>query len=569
MKKRFVLVALVCLMCLTLFAACDLGERDQDSDVKIPQEEITTAGAIYDSLDITLDRDTMLNTEAEQLAKRAFGAGKEVLGYNIADGIISVVATVTDGSLGSVAAVISVQTQPYLDGDIKKMVLKDAGGYTIEQQIAESQSAQVAASITEAFEEIVGRIDRISEGNLRRVNYYPFEQTMQNGDLLCVFGPVRSDGTFVKLDVSENGEIVETVILVQGAKDMQLEEVYDAYQNGAEYVSSDPRIIDTSKAYTSPPTGQLQPDPDWGGSNPDDPTLGGDEETTTFEEIYNQVFGEGFVVNTNVDDIMTDLAERVFINTTDVSVVVVGLNDSFTIYSQNVDALGRTRLTEGVYKGQNLTEITNYLSLLQQIESAGGWERYINSFAPSVPVEEGSASYAQLIETLQSIKNNIENTDVLSTLTRDDFFTRTVINATRDKLPAPSNDFGEALTQDMGAEGTIIATYVGDMSGRGFDSTGTFGTGYMNVFDIAVVYQNGDEISIVTTECLVPWYTNSTNQSQYEEFIKDGGIYKLRDTQTTTIKNPIDLYVMANENDSSLMGVMWQDKHRKEITDMF
>lgn len=406
MKKRFVLVALVCLMCLTLFAACDLGERDQDSDVKIPQEEITTAGAIYDSLDITLDRDTMLNTEAEQLAKRAFGAGKEVLGYNIADGIISVVATVTDGSLGSVAAVISVQTQPYLDGDIKKMVLKDAGGYTIEQQIAESQSAQVAASITEAFEEIVGRIDRISEGNLRRVNYYPFEQTMQNGDQLCVFGPVRSDGTFVKLDVSENGEIVETVILVQGAKDMQPEEVYDAYQNGAEYVSSDPRIIDTSKAYTSPPTGQLQPDPDWGGSNPDDPTPGGDEETTTFEEIYNQVFGEGFVVNTNVDDIMTDLAERVFINTTDVSVVAVGLNDSFTIYSQNVDALGRTRLTEGVYKGQNLTEITNYLSLLQQIESAGGWESYINSFAPSVPVEEGSASYAQLIETLQSIKNN-------------------------------------------------------------------------------------------------------------------------------------------------------------------
>lgn len=67
MKKRFVLVALLCLMCLTLFAACDLGERDQDSDVKIPQEEITTAGAIYDSLDITLDRDTMLNTEAEQL----------------------------------------------------------------------------------------------------------------------------------------------------------------------------------------------------------------------------------------------------------------------------------------------------------------------------------------------------------------------------------------------------------------------------------------------------------------------------------------------------------------------
>lgn len=534
-------------MCLTLFAACDLGERDQDSDVKIPQEVITTAGAIYDSLDITLDRDTMLNTEAEQLAKRAFGAGKEVLGYNIADGIISVVATVTDGSLGSVAAVISVQTQPYLDGDIKKMVLKDAGGYTIEQQIAESQSAQVAASITEAFEEIVGRIDRISEGNLRRVNYYPFEQTMQNGDLLCVFGPVRSDGTFVKLDVSENGEIVETVILVQGAKDMQPEEVYDAYQNGAEYVSSDPRIIDTSKAYTSPPTGQLQPDPDWGGSNPDDPTPGGDEETTTFEEIYNQVFGEGFVVNTDLNAILTDLAERVFINTTDVSVVAVGLNDGFTIYSQNVDALGRTRLTEGVYRGGNLEEITEYLSLLQQIENAGGWENYINSFAPSSPVEEGSPSYTQLVKTLQSIKGNIDNADVISALTRSDFSTRTVMNATTEALPASSNAFGEALMEDMGAEGTIIATYVGDISGRDFDSTGIFGTGYLNAFDITVVYKNGDEISIVTTECLVPWYTNSTNQSQYEEFITQNGTYRLRNTQTTTIENPTAAAAASSE----------------------
>lgn len=535
-------------MCLTLFAACDLGERDQGSDVKIPQEKITTAGAIYDSLDITLDRDTMLNTEAEQLTKRAFGAGKEVLGYNIADGIISVVATVTDGSLGSVAAVISVQTQPYLDGDIKKMVLKDAGGYTIEQQIAESQSAQVAASITEAFEEIVGRIDRISEGNLRRVNYYPFEQTMQNGDQLCVFGPVRSDGSFVKLDVSENGEIVETVILVQGAENMQQEEVYDAYQNGAEFVSGEPRPIDTSKAYTSPPTGQLQPDPDWGGSNPDDPTPGGDEETTTFEEIYNQVFGEGFVVNTDLNAILTDLAERVFINTTDVSVVAVGLNDGFTIYSQNVDALGRTRLTEGVYRGGNLEEITEYLSLLQQIENAGGWENYINSFAPSSPVEEGSPSYTQLVETLQSIKGNIDNADVISALTRSDFSTRTVMNATRDKLPVPSNDFGEALMQGMGAEGTIIATYVGDMGGRHIDAADMFeNSGYYTQYTLTVVYQNENGIIITTCDIYNAWFTNSTNESLYSNLLNGTNDYRLGTPTTININNPTATAVASSE----------------------
>lgn len=534
-------------MCLTLFAACDLGERDQGSDVKIPQEEITTAGAIYDSLDITLDRDTMLNTEAEQLAKRAFGAGKEVLGYNIADDIISVVAIVTDTSLGSVTAFISVQTQPYLEGDIKKLVLKNAGGYTIEQQIAESQSAQVAASITEAFEEIVGRIDRISEGNLRRVNYYPFEQTMQTGNLLCVFGPVRSDGTFVKLDVSENGEIVETVILVQDAKDMQPEEVYDAYQNGAEYVSSDPRIIDTDKLYTQPPTGQLQPDPDWGGSNPDDPTPGGDEETTTFEEIYNQVFGEGFVVNTNVDGIMTDLAERVFSSSTNVKVVAVDTNNAFTLYAEGVDAIGRTALIEGKYTGSDLETIIANLSLLQQIENAGGWESYINSFAPSVPVEEGSASYTQLIETLQSIKNNIENTDVLSSLTRKDFSAKNIINATRDKLPAPSNDFGEALMQDMGASGTIIATYVGDMSRRLLDSANRFNTGYYTDYDLVIVYQTTEGIKITTAAIYNAWYTNSTNESLYANILNRTDDYQIVSTTTTTIENPTAATAASSE----------------------
>lgn len=571
MKKRFVLVALVCLMCLTLFAACDLGERDQDSDVKIPQEEITTAGAIYDNLDITLDRDTMLNTEAEQLAKRAFGAGKEVLGYNIADGIISVVAIVTDSSLGSVTAFISVQTQPYLEGDIKKLVLKNAGGYTIEQQIAESQSAQVAASITEAFEEIVGRIDRISEGNLRRVNYYPFEQTMQNGDQLCVFGPVRSDGSFVKLDVSENGEIYETVILVQGADEMQQEEVYDAYQNGADFVSGEPRPIDTDKLYTQPPTGQLQPDPDWGGSNPDDPTPGGDEETTTFEEIYNQVFGEGFVVPT-AQDVLQDMILIARASSTDVKLICAEVsNNSIALYAEAVNRIGIKGFGKTEYIGENAAQISNYFNILKNVEAAGSLKNYVEeTFGFTGNVSEGTEGYNEAVALFKSVENSLTDGEgYISTLESKDFGTTGLINCTRDTLPAPSNDFGEALMQDMGASGTIIATYVGDMGAKSLDADDIFNTGYLSGFDVAVVYQNGDEISIVTTECLVPWYTNSTNQSQYEEFVKDGGTYKLRDTQTTTIENPIDLYVMANENDSSLMGVMLQDKHSKKITDMF
>lgn len=557
MKKRFVLVALLCLMCLTLFAACDLGERDQDSDVKIPQEEITTAGAIYDSLDITLDRDTMLNTEAEQLAKRAFGAGKEVLGYNIADDIISVVAIVTDSSLGSVTAVISVLTQPYLDGNIKKLVLNDAG-YTIEQQIAESQSAQVAASITEAFDEIVGRIDRISDGNLSRVNYYPVEQTIQNGDQLCVFGPVRSDGSFVKLDVSENGEMVETVILVRGADEMQPEEVYDAYQNGAEFVSGEPRPIDTDKLYTSPPTGQLQPDPDWGGSNPDDPTPGGDEETTTFEEIYNQVFGEGFVAPT-AQDVLQDMILVARASSTDVKLICAEVsNNSITLYAEAVNRIGIKGFGKTQYIGENAAQIANYLNILKNVEAAGSLKNYIEeTFGFTGNVSEGTEGYNEAVASLNQLKNSLTDGEkFISTLESKDFGTTGLINCTRDTLPAPSNDFGEALMQDIGASGTIIATYVGDMSGEILDSAHRFDTGYYADYDLVVVYQTEDGINITTAAIYNAWYTNSTNESLYANILNGTKDYQIASSTTTTIENPIDLYVMVNENDSSLMGVM-------------
>lgn len=186
-----------------------------------------------------------------------------------------------------------------------------------------------------------------------------------------------------------------------------------------------------------------------------------------------------------------------------------------------------------------------------------------------VPVDE-TDKYVSLIG---NAINSYDPGSVADGLTISDLQNKIYNFSTSDPLPAPSNDFGEALMQDMGASGTIIATYVGDLSGRVFTSIENgnpiFNTTYMEAFDLVVVYQKGAEISIVTTECLVPWYTDSTNSTLYEEFLSTDGIYRLRDAQTTTIENPIDLYVMANENDSSLMGVMLQDKHSKEIKDMF
>lgn len=539
-------------------AACNkTGETSQNpiNPGGDPIEKTFTIDEIYNDMNVSLDVNQLLAEEAQQLADRAFGNGKEIIGFNVDDGLISVVAEVTSSSLGSVTATISTQTRPLLEGDVKSSAIERAG-YTGDQEIAESQKAQAVENLTQAIEYIEQRICKISDGNINRVNYYPFEQTMQTGNLLCVFGPVRSDGTFVKLDVSENGEIVETVILVQGAKDMQPEEVYDAYQNGAEYVSSDPRIIDTSKAYTSPPTGQLQPDPDWGGSNPDDPTPGGDEETITIGEIFDQNFAN-IDFNDKLNDMFVDIVKIGYPDATSVDPMFYDENGNKTTVYYEMIRGGKTHFggmtfptPDGLPNGENLEAV-----ILQQLGLNASTE---------VPVDE-TDKYVSLIG---NAINSYDPGSVADGLTITDLQNKIYGSATNNSLPAPSNDFGEALMQDIGASGTIIATYVGDLSGRDY-ATGIFDAGYLKAFDVVVVYQNGDEISIVTTECLVPWYTNSTNQSQYEEFVKDGGTYKLRDTQTTTIENPIDLYVMVNENDSSLMGVMLKDKHSKAITDMF
>ena len=77
-----------------------------------------------------------------------------------------------------------------------------------------------------------------------------------------------------------------------------------------------------------------------------------------------------------------------------------------------------------------------------------------------------------------------------------------------------------------------------------------FGTGYLSGFDVTVVYSNNNEVSIVSTECLVPWYTNSTNQSQYDEFVKENGQYQLRNTEMKRINNPI-LFSNSNEATTS------------------
>lgn len=538
---------------VTALAACNNNSTQQPNiPAPTPSEQTISVSLIYDGIGVSMDTKAMLQNEVNEIAENVYGDA-DVKAYGLKDDNLQVISMVGD-SLSSVVVELPEETLNYLNGDVKENVL-DRAQLTADQQVKESERQQIVDRLTSAVEYIESQIGNISNLPASRVNYYADGETQENVNnetLFSVLGPVLADGSFIRYDVRENGNLFETVIVVPNADGKTEQQIYEAYFSGNYSVGASTEV-DLDAEYTPPtPTDPDNPDPD-------NPGGGEEEETITIGEIFDQNFANIDFSN-DLNQMFTGLIQKGFTNAQNIEVLTYTLeNSQLNIYYE----MTRNGLASFNKLSLDIPEIIETIQtnlkdyILQQL-----------GYSSNSEVEQKDAD--KYVDQMNNIVAQIVD-EILAVVSETGI--RDMSNETygRNGTNAPENvaDFGEALMEDLGAEGTIIATYVGDMSGRDFDSTGIFGTGYLSGFDITVVYKNGDEISIVTTECLVPWYTNSTNQSQYGEFVKDGGTYKLRNTQTTTIENPIDLYLMVNENDSSLMGVMLQDKHSKEITDMF
>lgn len=537
MKKFRFTALLLCLavLCgaLLALAACNdsgsSGQSGSTSGEDPPAEKTVSVADVYDGMGVSMDFDGMLEKEADELADETYGAA-DVKSYGVEDGKFQVLSMAGD-SLSSVVVELPEETLNYLNGDVKENVL-DRAQLTADQQVKESERQQIVDRLTSAVEYIESQIGNISNLPASRVNYYAdgeIQENVNDKTLFSVLGPVLADGSFIRYDVRENGNLFETVIVVPNAEGKTEQQIYLDYHNG-NYSLGSSTEVDLGAKYTPPtPTDPDNPDPD----NPGDE----DEETITIGEIFDQNFANIDFSN-ELNQMFTGLIQKGFTNTENIEVLTYTLeNSQLNIYyemtrnglaSFNKLSLDTPEIIETIQ-----TNLKDYI--LQQL-----------GYSSNSEVEQKDAD--EYVDQMNNIVAQIVD-EILAVVSETGI--RDMSNETygRNGTNAPENvaDFGEALMEDLGAEGTIIATYVGDMSGRGFDSTGIFGTGYLSVFDITVVYKNGDEISIVTTECLVPWYTNSTNQSQYEEFVKQNGNYRLRNTQTTTIENPTATATASSE----------------------
>lgn len=484
-----------------------------------PVEETTTVSLIYDGMGVSMDFDGMLETEANELAQETYGSA-DVKSYGVEDGKFQVLSMVGD-SLSSVVVELPEETLNYLNGDVKENVLGRAQ-LTADQQVKESERQQIVDRLTSAVEYIEGQIGNISNLPASRVNYYADGETQENVNnetLFSVLGPVLADGSFIRYDVRENGNLFETVIVVPNAEGKTEEQIYEAYFSGNYSVGASTEV-DLDAEYTPPtPT-----DPD--NPNPDNPGGGEEEETITIGEIFDQNFAN-IDFSDKLNEMFIDVVKIGYADASSVDPMFYVENGSQTTVYYEMVRGGRTYFggmtfptPDGLPNNENFEAI-----ILEQLGLDGSSE---------VSVDDVD----RYITLMRDAINSYDVSSIIDGITMADLQNKMYGSATNNTLPASSNAFGEALMQDMGAEGTIIATYVGDMSRRLLDSANRFNTGYYTDYDLVIVYQTTEGIKITTAAIYNAWYTNSTNESLYANILNGTDDYQIVSTTTTTIKSP-------------------------------
>lgn len=538
MKKFRFTALLLCLavLCgaLLALAACNdsgsSGQSGSTSGEDPPAEKTVSVADVYDGMGVSMDFDGMLEKEADELADETYGAA-DVKSYGVEDGKFQVLSMAGD-SLSSVVVELPEETLNYLNGDVKENVL-DRAQLTADQQVKESERQQIVDRLTSAVEYIESQIGNISNLPASRVNYYADGETQENvnaSTLFSVLGPVLADGSFIRYDVRENGNLFETVIIVPNADGKTEQQIYEAYFSG-NYSLGSSTEVDLGAKYTPPtPTDPDNPDPD----NPGDE----DEETITIGEIFDQNFA-------NID--FSAELEKAFQKIYSTGYTSSTAETKFYAVNENTNELS---LYFELTRNRNGALSFNELKFLVPASIAqinGDMEDYILGLAGYSSQDEiETTKESQALDAIQAVVDLIlDDIAAVGNTELSNLSSRTIINH-NEEITNP-NTFGEALMEDMGAEGTLIATYVGDMSGRILDAAHRFDTGYYSDYDITIVYKQGDQIIISTRTIYNAWYTDSTNDSLYNNLLNGTDDYQLGSATTIIIESPTATAAASSE----------------------
>ena len=490
--KRFaeiLLIVVALVAAFALFAACNGGSGSAPStDGGTGSAGQTTVGQIYLESGVSLDRQALLENETQEIAVFAFGEGSTVVSFGIEQGALSVIS-LNGGALSSVVVSLPEEVVDILNDELSSVLLKEAN-LTQNQTVSASEKEQVKQKLFDAIQSVQSQIGEVSSLTYGTQNSYITGSVRQNGSgSVSVLGAVRSDGSVLLFDVLSDGKLSQSVFKIENAQSMTEDELWQAVTDGSLQPASQ-SDIDLSAVYAPPAV----------------------EEKITISEIYDQNFAD-IDFSAQLNNMFVNVVKIGYSDAQNVNPIFYVEGDAKTIIYYEMQRGGRTYFggltfptPNGLPNGENLKE-----TILAQLGL---------SETEEVLVEDKEIYIDQIRKEINSFDVNT----IIEDLTISDLQNKIHGFATNESLPASSNAFGEALLEDMGEQGDIIATYVGDVGPPIFDQGKVFDAGYISILNIVVVYENGNCIIIDEFRVAVPVYANERGDSQaiYQHVLQEG-----------------------------------------------
>lgn len=253
----------------------------------------------------------------------------------------------------------------------------------------------------------------------------------------------------------------------------------------------------------------------------------------SFEELFNQVFGEDYVF-TPFEEAFDKIMDDAYRYATEYKNLCIEFSaEKLVVYSNCKIASSQSdHLWIATYRrGEHLAELYEYAQLSEQVEetSLQDYAKQISGF-----VENENNDEAEVKAKLEQLKSQIENLQK----TADETGYNNFKLAGQIKNTETNINISDYAEHYIPADATPIACYVGRMRARTLDNR--FGTGYTQSFNIAVIYKTNEGVFYRDFTVIVPWYTNSTTQSSYALGLgREGKDYIFGKDVTTLIEDPI------------------------------
>lgn len=519
---------------LGILSGCNQNEAEQGTTnggkPPVPPVEITYAiSEIYDSNAASLyfDAQQQATDAVNALAKEAWGDDANVVAVcDMGNGTAGIVGD-DGGLLSSFVVAVDGDVVGFYNGskNVKDETIAGAG-FSPDDKAKPEQKEEVLQKLQAAKEAIQAEIAAFKDANPQITNIYDTVVDLGDGKFLGgIFASGAWTGAFV-WGVDEEGLTREEIMFL-ASPDQPIEQFVEWYLQGVYTSITSPTRVSPDEPYEYNP---VEP-------NPPEVVVG-------FEEIFNQIFGEDYDVPSSYD-VAQQIAAKAISTSTNVKLISADIsNDNVILYVEGINRRGKW--FGGVQLiGENASQISNYLNVLKDIDEAGSFMSYAQEMCGfSGDIKEGSDEYTAVVNLLNDLRDTLERGEqsVASSETNKVASTSS-INCTDDPLPAPANEFGEAILEGEGISRNIITAYVSDLSGIIIDEGKVFDAGYIKTGNIVVVYQdNAGNVFIEKHNFTVPVYNDERNDTKaiYGHIFEEGeNMVTLSEQEVTNEANAI------------------------------